>query len=250
VIVPANELIPWREKQLSGTTSRSGFRTGVRGGVGFSSGGSQRFRHVNLRLCADCADVRIEAARRDRFWANMRGLVTLGVIVAVVVAFINIKPSRPAADNPTNITDTNPAAEEDGNIVKPVTAVDDDPATNTDAGVQAQRMPQDQPGPDDRSAQSDDTPPDGQSSLRASTPPDDVAAAITAATPDALETGQPQRWSVDGKNGYVVPSAAQAYADRSCRNVYSTIIEGGAQKQSQSQQWCWRNDGSGWKLTP
>src|SRR5690349_9350884 len=84
VIVPANELIPWQEKQLSGTTRRGGFRTGVRGGVGFSSGGSQRFRHVNLRLCADCADARIEAARRARFWANVRALVTFGAILAAI----------------------------------------------------------------------------------------------------------------------------------------------------------------------
>jgi hypothetical protein len=179
----------------------------------------------------------------------MRGLVTLGLIVTAVVAFINIKPSRSAADNPTNLSSANSTGDDDRNIARPVAAIDDDPAADADASVKAERMPQDAPGPDEHSAQSDATPSEDPSSSRAPAPPDEVAAAITAATPDALETGQPQRWSVDGKTGYVVPSAAQVYADRSCRNVYSTIIDDGAQTQSQSQEWCWRNDGSGWKPT-
>lgn len=254
VLVAANELIPWREKQLSGTTKRSGFRTGVRGGVGFSSGGSQRFRHVNLRLCADCAEARIEAARRARFWANMRGLVTLCVILAAVVAFMNIKPSRQTVDSASSITGANNATDEDGNIVKPVAIVGDDRTVNADAdvdtGAQTQGVPKDQPESDDRLAEPSDRQPDDQSLSPASAPPDDVGAAITAATPKALETGEPQRWRVHGKTGYVVPSTAQAYADRSCRNVYATIIEGGVQTQSQSQQWCRLNDGGEWTPAP
>jgi hypothetical protein len=250
VLVAANELIPWREKQLSGTTKRSGFRTGVRGGVGFSSGGSQRFRHVNLRLCADCADVRIEAERRARFWAKLRGLVTLGLILAAVVAFFNMKSLRPPADNAANITGTSNAPDEDGNTIKPVTALGSDRALNADAEVQAQRVPQDQPGSDDRAAQPSDPSPDNQSSALASAPPNDVGTAIAAATPDALETGRPQLWSVDGKTGYIVPSIVRAYADRSCRNLYATIIEDGAQTRSQSRQWCRLNDASEWKPMP
>jgi len=180
----------------------------------------------------------------------MRGLVTLGVIVAAVVVVFNMKPSRPTLDNAANMPGTNVAAEEEGNTVKPVTAIGDDRTVNADADVQAQRAPQAQPESDDRVALPADTPRDDESASLASAPPDDVGGAITAATPDALETGQPQRWSVDGKSGYVVPSAVRGYADRSCRNVYATIIEGGAQTQSQTQQWCRLNDGGEWKLTP
>lgn len=250
VLVAANELIPWQEKQLSGTSRRSGFRTGVRGGVGFSSGGSKRYRHVNLKLCRDCVGVRIEAARRARFWANMRGLVTFGAIVAAVVAFINVKPSRLVADNATYLTGASNAADEDGNAIRPVTALGDDRAANANVDVQAQRVPEERAGSQDPVAEPSDMPPDDLSSSRPSAAADEVETAMTAAMPDALETGQPQRWSASGKTGYVVPSTVQAYADRSCRNVYATIIEGRAQTQSQSRQWCRLNDGGEWKPAP
>lgn len=248
VIVPANELIPWQEKQLSGTTRRSGFRTGVRGGVGFSSGGSQRFRHVNLRLCADCADTRIEAARRARFWANVRVVVTFGAILAAIIAFINMKPARPTADNVSNVRSSNMAVDKAGST-KPITVVGDDRPVDADEDVQTQRLPDDQPRSDDEASRQGDTRPDYPSSPAAS-PPDDVGAAIAAATSDALETGRPQRWNADGKAGYVVPSAAQVSADRSCRNVYTTTIEGGTQTPSRSREWCWTKSSSQWMPMP
>lgn len=250
MLVPANELIPYREKQLSGTTSRSGFRTGVRGGIGFSSGGSQRFRHVNLRLCEECASIRIAAARRARFWANMRRLVILGVIVAAVVAFINMKPPQATVDNANTATDANDVVVEGDNVPEPVAAFGDDSLMNTEASVQPQSVAADRTPSDDLIPRPSDTPSDDQDSPRELLPQDEVTTAIAAATPGALETGKPEQWKANGKTGYIVPSAIEAYGDRSCRNVYSTIIEHGAQTQSPVRQWCQPNKGGEWAPSP
>jgi len=89
VILPANELVAFTERQLSGSTTRSGVRTGVRGGIGFSSGGSQRYRHVKLRLCAQCAQARVDADKRARFIANLRIIAILGLVFFAIIAFVS-----------------------------------------------------------------------------------------------------------------------------------------------------------------
>jgi hypothetical protein len=74
----------------------------------------------------------------------------------------------------------------------------------------------------------------------------DIDRAILTATPQALESGEPERWKASGKSGYVVVSAPQDYADRTCRNVYATIIDHQAQTQSVSHQWCRSSGGGEW----
>jgi hypothetical protein len=251
MIVPANELVPFTEKQLSGTTSRSGVRTGVRGGVGFSSGGSKRFRHVNLRLCANCADIRIQAIKRARFWSNVRAVVVAGAIAWAVIAFIRMKPSITSPSVNAAVADTSmnastPAqdnlAANDSVPVSIIPADKPETAPQADWSLDSQGVPN--KGYLDREASQQD---------RYREPPpeparqDVIVAEINSVTPSALESGTPQKWHAEGETGYIVPSAPQAYADRVCRNVFATTVDHGEQSQSASVLWCQPKDGGDWK---
>jgi surface antigen len=77
---------------------------------------------------------------------------------------------------------------------------------------------------------------------------DDYTAAINEATPTALESGQPEKWSAAGRHGYVVPSSPQVYGDRTCRNISSTIFNGGEQTGSAAVKWCRMAEGGNWEL--
>lgn len=251
MIVPANELVPFTEKQLSGTTSRSGIRTGVRGGVGFSSGGSKRFRHVNLRLCANCADIRIQAIKRARFWSNVRAVIVAGVIAWAVIAFIRMKPSTPSPIPNNTVVDMNvkaAAPAKDNLAANDGLPVSTAPTDKPESAPQDNRSPASQGAPDKGDLDREPSPQDRfREPFPNPTRPDAIAAEINSVTPNALESGMPQKWHAEGETGYIVPSTPQSYADRVCRNVFATTIDHGQQLQSASVQWCQPNDGGDWK---
>lgn len=73
--------------------------------------------------------------------------------------------------------------------------------------------------------------------------PDDPK--VGRATVRALKSGDSARWSASGASGYVVVSAVQEYADRECRNVSYSVIQGESQLISQAVTWC-RPHGGEW----
>ncbi|WP_375394049.1 hypothetical protein [uncultured Sphingomonas sp.] len=202
----------------------------------------------HLKICRDCYEQRAARIRRQQFRNTVRGIAYAICIViggAIIVSFFRHSGTAPV--NTIDNAATNMVAD-DGNTAvpdnqsAPMAAASDDVAVEDNATGVSQPTTQTQVT--DQTAQTYQRP---VPVMRAPDLRDEFARAINDATPRALESGQPEPWRAAGSNGYVVPSAPQAYGDRTCRNIFSTIFYGDRQRQSSSVQWCREGDGE-WLL--
>ena len=248
--LPGNELIPITDRVVSGERqgSRSYFST--RGTIGRGTSSSTYYKVSNLKVCPECYEYRAAAIRRRRFMRFLGGCVVVAVIVGAIAGFIAIHPNGSATSNakeyvPAKIVDEGalPVADK-ANITETapptIGTADNQPGSDASPANDAplrevDRSQDDQRGP---------TPPTAPRNIQ-----DDYAAAINEATPGALESGRAEEWAAAGRHGYVVPSSPQAYGDRTCRNIYSTIFNGEEQSQSAAVRWCQPAEGGAWKLS-
>jgi hypothetical protein len=70
---------------------------------------------------------------------------------------------------------------------------------------------------------------------------------IERVTIRALDSGRPERWRLGKQNGYVVPSAEQAFGDRVCRDVIVSWMEKGKQQVGKPIRWC-RSPSEEWRV--
>ena len=248
--LPSNELIPITDRVVSGERqgSRSYFST--RRTIGRGTSSSTYYKVSNLKVCPECYEYRAAAIRRRRFMRFLGGCVVVAVIVGAIAGFIAIHPNGSATSNAkeyvpakivdegalpvadkANITEMDPptfgtADNQPGSAASPA---NDAPLREVDRSQDYQRGP---------------TPPTTPRNIQ-----DDYAVAINEATPAALESGRPETWAAAGRHGYVVPSSPQAYGDRTCRNIYSTIFNGEEQTESAAVKWCRMAEGGDWELS-
>lgn len=74
-----------------------------------------------------------------------------------------------------------------------------------------------------------------------------IAAAVERATRKALDRGEPVRWHKAGESGYIVVSDPQDYPDRTCRNVFATIVRNDGETRSAPHLWCIGADDEDWQ---
>ncbi len=240
-ILPADRFLKTIDRELVRSSSSTRLYKGTRGGLGFGGGTSSSYRHVPKKLCPDCVENRLVAARRARSRRRLGWLVSLAIAVVAVIWIGRLPPAAPSSEQTAPVpqapvTTANPEPEPPApgsadiapDAVQPPTALPD--ATGGEAQYEGGASPDD---PSDTAIAPSDT--------------DDTAmtAAIAAATPTALDSGQPASWKAGGRHGYVVVSAAQDQRGRRCRNAYWTLITDNNQIQGPSKLWC-KDDGEEW----
>jgi hypothetical protein len=233
-----------RELAHTGTSTR--FYKGTRGGLGVGGSSSTSYRHVTKRICPDCVQERLEAARRARarrFWTIV---IWVAIISAVIFYIASLPPSADAprtAQTPSESVQNTVANEETALPVSSNEAQTEDlsaeaPATSMDVeGIS--------PPPANFYERADNAEP------ATSTPVlgDDsreMEAAIYDATLRALDTGEPADWSTGRRQGQVIVSAERTDRNKICRSAHWVLITASNQITGPSKLWC-RNDGSAWR---
>ncbi|MBB5719293.1 surface antigen [Stakelama sediminis] len=239
VILPAYEFRRETQRQLVSSSHHHRSYTGVDGRHGSGGGSSSTYRYHSAMICPDCYSSRKRAQlRRFLFWV---AVVAAGVAAAGwVLANRASGPATAAISSntfPTTIAKASP-----GNVQAPVvveSAGADD--SNQISQVDGQSLP-----PEGASLSA--APSSSNSTAATSSGTYQIADVQHRSIERALDAGKTKRWSTDDQSGYVLVSAAQRYADRTCRNVTVTTFNGQDQQQSPTVMWCQPSPGEDWAV--
>jgi surface antigen len=247
-VLPADHFVKVTDREVAGTRGTTRVYKGTRGGLGIGGSSSTSYRHVSKKLCPQCAQARLEALRRARARTRMVWLAGLAIAAAIVFGIASQPKSPSAQVNLSAPSDEATAENNEVEIPGVLPAPDESASPATETAAEGANSAESE-------TQSSDTPPtsgdersgDRQpSSLSPGGDSQTVEAAISAATPAALESGETTTWHAGSQHGYILVSAAQERAGKSCRNASWTVITAHNQIQGPFKEWCKGSDGA-WK---